>query len=239
VNVNLQFSEFGGKMKTLGILAILGFLFSIIANFIQFFSFINIIVQILVLVFILSALGNAKEIGYALNNRYILEFRSKIILAIILFLVGLLLFTVGIVLIYVGAIGAAIALIIVGILILIISAILRIQGWSRLQTFFEENQAMFPANIGADALSGAKFMKIAAILYLTIILMFIGFILEVIGYFKLAALKDLIGAPAAQPAAAPAAAPVTAPATANKFCPNCGTPVKGDEKYCSSCGSEI
>jgi hypothetical protein len=150
------------------------------------------------------------------------------------------LFFLAIVLINNNAIGAGIGLIIIGIILLLIGAILRIQGWSRLQSFFEQNRTMFPTSIGADAESGAKFLKIAGILYLTIILIFIGFILEVVGYFKLSSLKNMTGAPAAQPAAAPVAAPAPAAAEpAKKFCPSCGSPVSGQEKFCSSCGAEL
>jgi membrane protease subunit (stomatin/prohibitin family) len=65
--------------------------------------------------------------------------------------------------------------------------------------------------------------------------MFIGFILDVVGYFKLASLKKLSGTPAPVTSAAqptPAAAQ-----SSKKFCPNCGTAISGQEKFCSSCGS--
>jgi len=247
VNVNKEFQSFGSKCQTLGILSILAFIFGLIANFVPPIGIINFIVQIIILIILFSALGNAKEAGYALNNRLLQEFRSKIILAVILFLIGLLFFlggTMGLVAVITyapgagAAVGALIGVMIFGIILLIIAAVFRIQGWSRLQRFFEENQNMFPSHIGEKALSGAKLMKIGAILYLTIILMFIGFILEVVGYFKLAALKDLGGSAVASPSTQPAPTKTTT-AESKKFCPNCGSSVTGQEKFCSSCGSEL
>ena len=97
---------------------------------------------------------------------------------------------------------------------------------------------MFPIPIGDNARTGANLCKIGAILNITIFLAFIGDILRIIGYFKLASLKN-IGAPVA-PAARPAApAPVPAPAAVAKFCPICGSSVVPEAHFCASCGSEI
>ena len=229
-------------MKTLGILSLLGFLFGLLSNFIPFLGIINIIIAIIILIILFSALGNAKEVAYALNNRLLHEFRSKIRSAYILFVIGMLFMVGPLIGLQTGApLGMVIGFIVIGVIILIIAAILRIQGWGRLQRFFQENGNILPANIGADAETGAKFLKIGAILFLTIILMFIGFILEVIGYFKLSALKNMSGTPAAQPAAryVVASAPAAAAPASKKFCPNCGSPVTGTEKFCSACGSEL
>ena len=53
------------------------------------------------------------------------------------------------------------------------------------------NLGLFSQQIAKDARDGAKLCKIGAILDITVILMFIGNILRVIGYFKLASLNDL------------------------------------------------
>jgi hypothetical protein len=160
-SVEKEFQSFGSKCQTLGILAILGFIFGLIANFVPAIGIINFVVQIIILIMLFSALGNAKEAGYALNNRLLQEFRSKIILAVILFIIGILFLlggTMGLVAVITyapragAAVGALIVVMIFGIIILIIAAIFRIQGWSRLQKFFEENQNMFPSDIGESAL---------------------------------------------------------------------------------------
>jgi len=49
---------------------------------------------------------------------------------------------------------------------------------------------MFPEKIGKSAKTGASLLMIGAIFNLTIILAVVGFILLVIGFFKLSALKN-------------------------------------------------
>ena len=108
--------------------------------------------------------------------------------------------------------------------------------------FFRDNKSMFPEDIGKKGETGGLLLMIGAIFYLTIILMIVGFILDVIGYFMLSSLKDLGGEPAKKPAAQPVASKTPAEpkkADSKRFCPNCGSPVEGSEKYCGSCGSEI
>ena len=118
---------------------------------------------------------------------------------------------------------------------LLSAAILNIQAWGRLRTFFETNMTLFPQNIAINAKEGSHYCKIGAILDITIILSFIGDLLRVIGYFKLATLKDLKEAPA-QPAISQQ--PPT-PKAGSKFCPSCGSPITQGVRYCPSCGAEI
>ncbi|MBD3256295.1 MAG: hypothetical protein GF383_14450, partial [Candidatus Lokiarchaeota archaeon] len=103
-DVNYHFKQFGSKMQTLGILALLSFIFGLIANFVAVVGIINFIILIITLIVLFSALGEAKEAGYKLNNRLLIEFRSKIVTAFILFLVGYF-FLIG------GTIGLAAVLI--------------------------------------------------------------------------------------------------------------------------------
>lgn len=74
---------------------------------------------------------------------------------------------------------------------MLVAAILQIQAWSSLESFFANNATLFPQEIAEDARVGAKLCKIGAILDITVILMFFGDILRVIGYFRLASLNDL------------------------------------------------
>ena len=122
---------------------------------------------------------------------------------------------------------------------MLIAAIFNILAWGKLEDFFRANMNMFPADIGNDARSGANLCKVGAILNITIILAFIGDILRIIGYFKLAALKNLGGAPSAPAARPTAPTPAPAPVAVERFCPNCGSSITPGVNYCPSCGSEI
>ncbi len=70
---------------------------------------------------------------------------------------------------------------------------MRLLAWSQLEKFFTNNVSLFSQNISDDAKAGAKLCKIGAILDITIILGVIGEILRIVGYFKLASLRNLTG----------------------------------------------
>ena len=242
-DTNYQFSQFGKKMLTLAILSIISFIFGVIGNIAWPFMIINWILQVVLLSILISAIGHTKEANEVLNNADVGNFCRKIKSAAILTIIGLLFFYIGYIIILAGA-WPGIILMIPGIILLIIAGIKRIQGWSDLKGFFRDNKAMFPGDTGKKAETGSQLLMIGAIFYLTIILMIVGFILDVIGYFMLSSLKDIGGEPGKKPVAQPAKAVAKTPAEPAKaggkgFCPNCGSPVEGKEKYCGSCGSEI
>ena len=115
------------------------------------------------------------------------------------------------------------------------------KAWENMTVFFEQNKHLFPEMLAHDGIEASKNLRTAALmraLSFLVITLIIGWIFELIGYFKMAHLKNL-GIVGAQPSTQPA--PIPAPATepAKKFCPNCGSPVTGQEKFCSSCGSEL
>ena len=236
-DTNYQFSRFGTKCLTIAILSIISFILGIIGAFAPAFGVINWILQIVILSILISAVGHTREANGVLNNEDLGNFCRRIKSAAILTIIGLPFFFIALLLFQTNAWPAGIPLIIVGVILLIIAAIKRIQGWSDLKGFFRDNKSMFPEDPGKKGETGGMLLMIGAIFYLTIFLMFIGFILDVIGYFMLSSLKDLGGEPAKKPAVQPTPAP--AAAAAKQFCPNCGSPVKGTEKFCAACGSEI
>ena len=77
------------------ILSIISFVLGIIALFVQPVSYVNWVIQIVAIIVLILALGNIKKAGNALNNENLLDFRSKIILALILALIGLIIITIG------------------------------------------------------------------------------------------------------------------------------------------------
>ena len=198
--VNYEFSEFGSKMKKIGILSIFTFISSIIVNIGNMISnillpvrIITLTLQIIILIIMFSALENAKEVNVMFNNRDLEEFREKIYYGFIISIIGWALFIIGIFLISFNVLILGITFFVIGIIIVFISGLLRILGWNRLETFFRTNQSKFPSDIRVNTLSGAKFMKFGAIFHLLVFTSFIGLILDIIGSFKFASLKDLMG----------------------------------------------
>ncbi len=255
-NVNKEFYEFGSRMYLIAILTLITLIVGIVGWFININTVIivvNGILGFIIFIIFLLVLGDIKSAGKMLNNDELLSFRSKFIAGYIIKFIGNLIFAaVAVFLIamllggyyYIGALLVAGIIVFVGIIILLIGAILLILAWSNLESFFSHNMDLFPQNIGYDSKNGAHKCKIAAILDITIILIFVGDILRMIGYFKLAALKNLVGAPAPQTYAqqAPAQPAYTqppAPAATSNFCPSCGSAITPGIKFCPSCGSEI
>ncbi|MFW9897233.1 MAG: hypothetical protein ACFFD7_15630 [Candidatus Thorarchaeota archaeon] len=197
--VNKEFSEFGGRMKAIAILTLISIIAGIFSGAFSFAGFIEAVLGLVIFILFILVLGDIKSAGVMLNNKNLLSFRSKVIISFILGIIGMILFTAGLVglgitIFFVGIFILSIiplTISIIGIIILLFAAILQIQAWSRLESFFANNATLFPQEIAEDARVGAKFCKIGAILDITIILMFIGDILRVIGYFKLAPLEDL------------------------------------------------
>ena len=200
--VNREFSEFGGRMKVMAILTLISVVFGIFtgaSTSVEFLGFVDAVIVFVVFILFILVLGDIKSAGNMLNNRNLLSFRSKIITSFILGIIGMIIFTsglvgLGITIFFIGSLTLSIiplTILIIGIIILIIAAILQIKAWGSLESFFTNNATLFPQKIGKDAKNGAKLCKIGAILDITVILMFIGDILRVIGYFKLAPLKYL------------------------------------------------
>lgn len=201
-DVNREFSEFGGRMKVMAILTLISVVIGIFtgaSTSVESLGFVDAVIVFVVFILFILVLGDIKSAGTMLNNRNLLNFRSKIITSLILVIIGMIIFTsglvgLGITIFFIGSLTLSIiplTILIIGIIILIIAAILQIKAWGSLESFFSNNSTLFPPKIAKDARDGAKLCKIGAILDITVILMFIGDILRVIGYFKLAPLKYL------------------------------------------------
>jgi len=198
-DVNKEFSEFGGRMKVMAILTCVSIAVGIFTGVFTSVGFVDAVLVFVVFIFFILVLGDIKSAGNMLNNKNLLSFRSKIINSFILGIIGIIIFTTGLVglgitIFFIGKLVLTIipvTILIIGFVFLLIAAILQIQAWGRLESFFTNNMTLFPQEVAKEAKTGAKLCKIGAILDITVILMFIGDILRAIGYFKLASLKDL------------------------------------------------
>ena len=200
-DVNREFSEFGGRMKVMAILTLISCVVGIFTGFSTSAGFVDAIIVFVVFILYILVLGDIKSAGVMLNNKNLLIFRSKVIISFILGIIGITIFITGLVglgitIFFIGELNLltlplTLTIVIIGIIVLIIAAIIQIQAWGRLESFFTNNASLFPQQIAKDARDGAKYCKIGAILDITVILTFIGDILRVIGYFKMAPLKYL------------------------------------------------
>ena len=263
--------DFGKNMNLVAIMTIL--------------TIVTGITGIIAAIFLFMALGNIKMINYRLNSRYLDEFRSKYITAFILKLVCIPFLIGGIVLMvmpigfmshemmyfpsfYLLPLVIGIIPMVIAFILFIIAYSVEMKAWDNLKYFLEENRSMFPEYIARESIDGAEKLRIGALLNalgFLIITAIIGFIFQVIGFFKLAKFEHMYGSLSqAKPSVPRAPTPPQPPqppmtpvspvksqtpspyaveekvvGTRPKFCPNCGSELKGEGKYCPECGSKI
>ncbi len=203
-DANKDFSDFGKKALILAILYLISFILGISAMFVVALSYVNLVIAVVIIVFLILAASSIGKAGDKLNNKKLRSFRTRIIVAVILISLGAIMITVGFAVIFATIQGddpggteavqtyityGIIALI--GIIISIIGAVFELLAWIDMKGFFGDNLSKFPEDIGKSAKTGALLCMIGAIFTLTFILAFLGYLLRAIGYFMLAKLKDL------------------------------------------------
>ncbi len=265
--LNSLWRDFGKNMNLVAIMTVL--------------TVVTGITGIIALIFLFMALGNIKMINYRLNSQYLDDFRAKYIKSFILkvvlipFLVaGILLLVLPIAFIYpeMGYFPVYWIYILIGVILLVVTFILFIvsysiemKAWENLKLFLKQNHLMFPGYISREAIEGAEKLRTGALLYvlgflgITII---IGFILQVMGFFKLAKFETIYKpmdptkpiipqtpilpqgmvtpvAPISQAQPSPNVEENRIVGVRHRFCPNCGAELKDEGKYCPDCGSSI
>lgn len=252
-----QFGEFGKYIYYIAILIIIS-----CCTF--FIPYVGTVLSILQLIFLIQGLGVIKRINSTLNNQNLEEFRSKIILGMIITIVAtaIIVAAFGAVLVSMtsrtGLLIILIGLILVAFIIMMIGAYLSMKAWESLNDFFTQNRNMFPNYLADEAIEGTKDLKNAALctlLFFLIITLIIGFILQIIGYFKLGKMRELeygtgqgyggpsyVGTPASlgESSYTPSVPPSMTPSDVTPmYCPACGARLREGVKFCPKCGSNI
>lgn len=246
------FYEFGKKIHTVAIASVLSFIPPIAP-----------IAGIVALVFLFLALGDIKRINYQLKDHNLEIFYSKYIRSVVLLIVGVVFLVVGGVslalsflspLVFLNSIlfPISISVLVLGFIFLISSAVAEMKAWENLKIYFQDNREKFPAGIVQDVINGCDNLRTSALLYalgFLLITLFIGFIFQIVGYFKLAKLNSITVqyVPSEQQSATIAQIQPTENLQKSpnmieisNFCPNCGMKLSHrGERYCPLCGSKL
>ena len=193
--INRELVDFGKSMYIIAICIILSLI-----------PFVIFITGIIISVFIIKFLVNINRINSKLNNRNLWGFSRNYIRFINGSFIGVVMISIFI--IYTGILTeysswspfylrfTLVFIYIIFCFFFTIVGVFHIKAWRHLYIFFEENKKKFPEQIASDAVKGSIHMKDAAscfALAFLIIPIFIGFILYIIGLFKLSHLKKLEG----------------------------------------------
>ena len=244
MDVRNDFYEFGKNLQIVAICTVL--------------SIATGVTGIVALIFMFIALGNIKNANLKLNSEYLEEFRSKYVKTFILRICSIIVLVIGVINAVILAfiplssasfwvtVSAIVILILTGFIFFITSVVAEMKAWKNLKKFFEENRSLFPSNIYNDLIDGCEKLKTAALLMalgFLIITAIIGFIYEVIGYFKLAKLNTMMLYDFPKSSTTEVnlqkSRSIIINDVVSKFCPNCGTKLSGLGKFCPLCGSDI
>jgi uncharacterized membrane protein len=252
-NIMIQFYQFGKHMHTAAIATVL----ALIPPITPFAGLIAII-------FLFSALGDIKTLNYQLFNANLEGFRKNYIRSIIAVIFGIiLLFGGAIVLgVFLGiplatieffVIGFPITItgMVTGVILFIVSSTFQMKAWENLKIYFMTNKSLFPEHIRHEIIQGSDLLRTGALLWafgMFIITAIVGWILQAVGYFKLAKLSELMYYEKSQPQmnktipqvlVSVAGQPNINATEVKDFCPNCGSKLDIEGKFCPVCGSEI
>jgi len=244
------FRDFGKNMQLIAIFLLISLIPGI--------GFIGVI---LVIVFKFAALNNIKLINLSLQNDLLEQFRSKMISSIYRLFIAIFSIIPGGIFLAVAfliPIGNFVNIVIIGSilialgLILIISAFVQERkAWKNLKNFFEENYNLSSKIIMRDIVQGIDNLATGALLnalYVFGITIFIGYILQLVGYFQVAKIanvmiqipeeSEIILTNSSPTSATPNTVLLKQSKTAN-FCPMCGTRIFEKGIFCAECGSRL
>ncbi len=258
--VNREFRQFGDKIYYMMIFFILSFIIPIIPSIVMLYFSISILGDTKRANRELNKSELANFRSYFISS-YVLTFVVMIVLIIvgILLIIALLPLMESLMVLIETEVEPTLSqileifdeilplLIILGLIVIIcmivvfIASILRYLAWGQLNEFFIKNSGLFPEAIAQDAQRGAKNLKMAGlclILGFLVITIIIGLIYEIMGYIKLAKLRNLPYS-TVETVSQPIKVQSIRNGVGGTFCMYCGAKKEEGAMFCANCGQKV
>lgn len=252
-NTNIQFYKFGKHMHIAAIAAAISLIPPIT-------PFTGLIAQF----FIFSALGDIKTINYQLLDPYLELFRKDYIRGFVTKVFGVIFLFGGAIVLginlgippvaykfWVIGLPITITIMVTGLIFHIIGSAIEMRAWENLKIYFMTNKLLFPEHMRHKLIDGCDNLRTGALLWalgIFIVTAIIGWILQAVGFFKLAKLDNLIyyeqNEPHTKIITPQASTSITMQPDITSlhkevFCYNCGSKLDEGGKFCQVCGSQI
>lgn len=249
-----EFEEFGDRFYYLGIFTIIGFFFPpiFLVNLIYYFLIVR----------------NAKAIHKIMQDPRMEDFYKYLLYSLISLIIGIFISILFIIIFfsvmsslmftsytYLVVYENIFYLILLGFLlasvIQFITGLLQMQAFESLNDFFRKHNDYFPPYIARDMIEGSKQLKTASILCMLgflIITGLIAVIFQIIGYFKLARVRDFRyitnraqSIPQRRTKDSQHQIKPLYPQNSNNYnyCPICGNKLQIRAKFCGNCGTNL
>ena len=189
--MSTEFRLFGLKMKYVAIFTILGII-----------PYIGNILGLINLILLFLCLDDIKNVNRKLKSDILNDYRSKYLIALILIVITSIIGIIGFfppfnsmkLIFHSGNLTISIDVLFIPALILyIIIGAIEMIAWQKLIDFTFLSSNLFPLSIKTNIMRGSKNLKNAAIMTILsflIITIFIGWILQIIGFFRLSSLEQ-------------------------------------------------